>query len=318
MNFTSIIKEIGRGAKAARALPREQAQELFGEILNGTVPDMELGAILMALRIKGEAQEELAGFKAALDEQTRQVSVPEGPRCAILPTYSGARKEANLMPLLALILARRGIPVLIHGRHDDDSRSNTFKLLELLGIPPQTSLPEASAELASRKLACLRLDMLARGLDWLLAQRQRMGVRNSGHTLAKLLDPCRGRSVRVVPVTHPAYLDKLETLLREEAATALLMRGAEGEAYATPGRRPRLLGFQQGREEVLFEQQDFDDTLPETALCRPEDNARLIRDMLEGRLPTPQPLLDLAQAIETLARGGEKSNGRSPQKTWME
>ena len=146
MDFATIIKEIGRGAKGARAMSREQAQTLLTAILDGTVPDMELGAILMALRIKGETPEELAGFKAALDARTRQVAVPEGPRCVILPSYSGARKQANLMPLLALLLAQRGIPVLIHGRHDTDSRSNTFKLLEALDIPPQTSLPNASAE----------------------------------------------------------------------------------------------------------------------------------------------------------------------------
>lgn len=301
MDFATIIKEIGRGAKGARAMSREQAQTLLTAILDGTVPDMELGAILMALRIKGETPEELAGFKAALDARTRQVAVPEGPRCVILPSYSGARKQANLMPLLALLLAQRGIPVLIHGRHDTDSRSNTFKLLEALDIPPQTSLPNASAELVSRKVACLRLDMLARGLDWLLAQRQRLGVRNFGHTLAKLLDPCRDNSVRVVPVTHPAYLETLETVLCEENATALLMRGTEGEAYAAPRRRPRLLGFQQGIAQELFAAADFAGEDPSNGFCALDENLKLIRDMLEGRIAVPQALLDQAEAIESLA-----------------
>lgn len=302
MEFASIIKEIGRGAKGARSMNATQAQELFAALLDGLVPDMEVGAILLALRIKGETPEELAGFKAALDARTQQIEVPEGPRCVVLPAYNGARKQPNLMPLVALLLARQQIPVLIQGRHDFDTRVSPFKLLETLGVPTQSSLQEASAALASHHITSLRLDLLARGLDWLLSQRLRLGVRNCGHTLAKLLDPCRGRSVRVVPVTHPAFMEAMEALLAQEHATALLMRGTEGEAYAAPRRRPRLLGLSNGVAEVLFEQEDFAGEETREEGCELEANAALIRNMLSGHTPVPQPILDEVAALADLAR----------------
>lgn len=282
-------------------MTREQAEALFGAILDGNVPDMELGAILLALRIKGEASEELLGFKHALDVRTRQVDAPDGPRTVILPTYNGARKQANLMPLVALLLAREGIPVLIQGRHDFETRVSPFKLLDALDIHPQTSLASASLALAEHKLACLRLDMLARGLDWLLSLRLRLGVRNSGHTLAKLLDPCRGRSVRCVAVTHPAFMESLQAFLLEERARALLMRGTEGEPYAAPRRRPRMLGFLEGQSEVLFDQAEFEQAETDGEGCRVEDNAALIRRMLAGEVATPQAILDQVRALASLA-----------------
>jgi anthranilate phosphoribosyltransferase len=302
MEFATIIKEIGRGTKGARPMTRDQAETLFGAILDGTVPDMELGAILLTLRIKGETPDELLGFKRALDARTRQLDAPAGPRTVILPTYNGARKQANLMPLLALLLAREGIPTLIQGRHDFDSRVSPFKLLEALDIHPQTSLPAASIALAEQKIACLRLDLLARGLDWLLSLRPRLGVRNCGHTLAKLLDPCRGRSVRVVAVTHPAFMESLETVLIEERGCALLMRGTEGEAYAAPRRRPRLLGLVTGQREILFDQAEFEYAESEGEGCSVEDNAALIRQMLAGKTPIPQAILDQVSALADLAR----------------
>jgi len=302
MEFAPIIKEIGRGAKGARSMNATQAKELFAALLDGLVPDMEVGAILLALRIKGETPEELAGFKAALDERTRQIEVPAGPRCVVLPAYNGARKQPNLMPLVALLLARQKIPVLIQGRHDFDARVSPFKLLEALEVPTQTSLPEASATLASHSITSLRLDLLARGLDWLLSQRLRLGVRNCGHTLAKLLDPCRGRSVRVVPITHPAFMEAMEELLVAERATALLMRGTEGEAYAAPRRRPRLLGLIEGKSEVLFEQEEFAGEEIREESCELEANAALIRNMLGGQTPVPQPILDEVAALADLAR----------------
>jgi anthranilate phosphoribosyltransferase len=55
MNLPAMIKEIGRGAKGARSLTAEQAEALFGAMLDGEVPDLELGAIVIALRVKSES-----------------------------------------------------------------------------------------------------------------------------------------------------------------------------------------------------------------------------------------------------------------------
>lgn len=301
-SFAPIIKEIGRGTKGARSLSRDEARELFDAILTGEVPDMELGAILIALRVKGEDFAELEGFKAALDARCQHVTAPAGPRCVVLPTYNGARKQANLMPLVAQLLAREGIPVLIQGRHDFDSRVSPFELLEALDIHPAASVEDASTQLQTRKLACLKLDQLSPGLDRLLALRPRLGVRNSGHTLAKLLDPAPDHSVRVVAVTHPEYLERMEEFLIHERATAMLMRGTEGEAYASPRRRPRLLGFFNGEARELFAQQSMEAPVVEQDACSVAQNTSTLRAMLEDREPVPQAIRDQVTALVTLAR----------------
>lgn len=299
-SYAPLIKEIGRGAKGAHPLTREQAQWVFGRMLDAGVPPLELGAILLALRMKSESLDELLGFKAALDERTAQLARPPGAvRVVVLPTYNGARRQANLMPLLALLLARHGVPVLIQGRHDFDSRVSPFELLAQLGIEPAADLASAHRHLAERSLACLRLETLCPGLADLLALRPRLGLRNSGHTLAKLLDPCRGYSLRVVAVTHPEYLLRMDEVLQAEHATAMLLRGTEGEAYANPRRRPRLLGYRDGVQVLLAEAQEGGApplaSLPD--LPQAAANAALIVDMLAGRVPIPQPLIDQAAAL---------------------
>jgi len=74
MNYAPIIKEIGRGAKGARSLDRAQAALAFTGMLDGTAPELELGAILIALRIKSESLDELLGFKRAMDELGARIS----------------------------------------------------------------------------------------------------------------------------------------------------------------------------------------------------------------------------------------------------
>jgi len=292
MKYAATIKEIGRGPKGSRPLTEADAHALFADILERKVPDLELGAIVLSLRIKSESVEELLGFKRAMDEHTPQLRVPPGWRCVVLPSYNGARRQPNLMPLLALMLTRAGVPVLIQGRHDFDARTSPFDVLAALGVTPQADIEAASDALAGGQLACLKLDTLLPGLDDLLALRPRLGVRNSGHTMAKLLDPALGHSLRVVAVTHPEYLERMDAFLRGDGGAAMLMRGSEGEAYANPRRRPTMKLYDAGALVETIEAEaggappnaDVPDA-PEV-----DANAALIRDMLDGRVPVPAPL----------------------------
>lgn len=304
MSYAPFIKEIGRGPKGSRPLTVDQAESLFGDMMDGRVPDLELGAIILSMRIKAESVEELLGFQRALDARTNSVNVPAGPRLVVLPTYNGARRQANLMPLLALLLAREGIPVLIQGRHDFDSRVSPFALLAALGITPAASIAEAESRLADKHVACLPLEALAPGLEPLLALRPRLGVRNSSHTLAKLLEPAPGHSVRVVSVTHPEYLERMHAHLLAQGSVALLLRGTEGEAFANPRRRPQLEAFAMGEARIAYPAEEGGAPPVEGLPDNPEvaANAALIRAMLAGSIAIPQPLLDQLAALRELSR----------------
>lgn len=301
MDYTKQIKEIGRGAKGSRSLSRDDAQALFADMLDGKVPPLQLGAIVLAMRIKSESLDELLGFKAAIDARIAHVTAPAGPRTVVLPTYNGARRRPNLMPLLAMLLVREGIPVLIHGRFDFDTRADPFALLCALDLPMAESPAHAGELLAAQRIACIGVDKLLPGLDALLSLRPQLGVRNSGHSMTKMIDPMPGRSVRVVPVTHPEYLEKMTQFLRLDGGRSMLMRGTEGEAYANPARRPQIIGFVDGVESVLCEAEEGSAlTQPEPGI-EAEANACLIRDMLEGRSAVPAPLLAHLDACRQLA-----------------
>src|SRR5205085_8905693 len=101
------------------------------------------------------------------------------------------------------------------------------------------------------------------GLDRLLAARLRIGLRGSGHTLAKLIDPFGGRAVRVVPVTHPDYLARMRIFLAEAGTPAFLMRGSEGEPCAGPKRPLEVDFFGGGGHRVLQEDRPAEGPLPD-------------------------------------------------------
>ena len=305
MNYAALIRDLGRGARGARDLAREPAEQLFGAILDGQVPELELGALLIALRVKGESADEVAGFLAAMQARTAPLRAPQGPRTVLLPSFNGARKQANLMPLVARLLAREGVPVLIFGRHDFDSRISPFELLQVLGLPASPDRADVEQRLQTDRIAVLPLHALNPGLDALMALRPRLGLRNSGHSLAKLLDPFpAGRGVRVVAVTHPEYLDSMATALpalTTGGGRALLMRASEGEAYAHLRRKAHLIGFQDGAMAPLHPADTADLDWPLSPACEPAANAALIHAMLAGREAIPPRIAEQVAALQQLA-----------------
>ena len=293
MNFQQYIKEIGRGAEGARDLPQDDARQLYAAMLDGGVPDLELGAIILGLRVKGESLDEMLGFLAATDERTHHLDMPHGRvRPVVLPTYNGARKEANLTPLLALLLQRFGVPVLVHGLLEGFGRVTSALILRELGVMPLTSVTQAQAVLEEKGLAFLPLTALCPGIHNLLALRSRMGVRNSAHSLVKLINPFRGDAVLVAAATHPEFIELMRNLLLARGQRGLLLRGTEGEPFANPKRRPRLEYINDGGVETLFEaEHESLRALPNL----PDSNdalstAKWIRRVLDKQIPLPKPI----------------------------
>ena len=298
MSFSAYLKEIGRGERSSRDLGYDEARTLFGAMLDGGVPDLELGAIMQSLRFKTEALPELLGFHAALDARITQLKSPDPAlRPVVIPSYNGARRQANLMPLLVMLLKRLGVPVLVHGVLESEGRVAAAYVFRELGLLPQANSRHAQDALLREGVAFVPVGALSPGLSNLLALRSRLGVRNTAHTMAKLIDPFSADGaggLRMVSVTHPAYADKMRDFFAESSGAALLMRGTEGEAFANPKRRPQIEFFDSGRTEVLFEaEHGVIKSLPQLPEeCDARTTAQWIRATLDGEHPIPLPLIN--------------------------
>jgi anthranilate phosphoribosyltransferase len=300
------IKVIGRGRHAGD-LTRDDARTLFAAMLAGNVPELQLGAILIALRVKGESLDELAGFAVACEASYTHLGAPGGTVPVVIPAYNGARKLPNLVPLLALLLARDGIPVLVHGVMHERDRVTTCEILKELGIDAASSLSEAHRQLAASRMSFVPIGTLAPAIAALLALRRTLGVRNSAHTLVKMLQPVDGPAVRIVSVTHPEYLVRMREYFTRHDDAALLLRGAEGEAVAHPRREaaidwaynasvePWKEDAAAGRAESVLPSRDADAT------------ARWIESVLAGDEPVPAAI---AHQVECCRRAVEAIHAR--------
>ncbi len=312
MDYSKIIKEIGRGKNHARDLDQATAFQLYRAMLAGDVPALELGGILIALRIKGEAEAEMLGFYQAMQQQVMRLQRPQGrPMPVVLPSYNGARKQANLTPLLALLLAKVGLPVVVHGVLNDSTRVTSAEIFRELGLPWSEEPQHAQQRLNAGEPVFIPVSALSSPLDMQLDLRWKMGVRNSAHTLAKLATPFGDEEVlRIASVSHPEYVGRVASFFCQIGARGLLMHGTEGEAYANPQRCPQIHYIAGGEQQILLARSAQDVAAEVPAAKDAETTARWTERCLAGEVAVPEPIarqiaccLVATGEVETLAQG---------------
>lgn len=302
MSIAHYIKEIGRGSEGARSLTAEQAYDLMAQVLDGRVTDLEIGAFAIGMRVKGETVEELSGFLDAAHERCLPIAADKP--VVLLPSYNGARRLPNLTPLLALRLAQEGAQVLVHGPGHDPARVSTAEIFLDLGLPLARAAHEVQQAWDRHEPAFMRTDVLCPPLARLLDVRWVVGLRNSGHTIAKMLNPCRGaRALRVVNHTHPEFGELMAAFAQRDKADMLLLRGTEGEPVADPRRTPKLQVVLAGQPRADLSSAAQEGVLTELPVLPREHDAATtavyIQSVISGEKPVPAPL---QQQVDTVLR----------------
>lgn len=274
-------------------LSAEEAEKLFAAMLDQAVPDIQLGALLVALRLKGTTVADLRGYYSALERRTCRLQPSRDHVLpVVIPSYHGAHAHPNLMPLVALLLARLEVPVLVHCTLEAYGGVSSAAIFRELGVLPCSSLTEAQSELQRANLALVPLNALAPGLASLLSLRGVLGTRTCAHAVAKIIDPFAGLSLRLIPASRDADCATLREFVALSGTRALVMRATEGEAYADPHCRPTLELVTDGTVVSLFEAEH-------APVChnrnRPQGvdahaTASWIRRVLDGSTPLPPPL----------------------------
>ena len=304
MGIAAYIREIGRGREGARALTRDQANDLMGQVLDGGVTDLEVGAFCLAMRIKGETAEEMAGFLDAARARISPIAA-EAP-AVVIPSYNGARRLPVLTPLLACLLAREGLAVMVHGTPTESARIPSEAVFAALGIAATRTL----GRLQAGQVQFVPTEQMCPGLKRLLDVRRTVGLRNPAHSLVKLLQPVRPDALLISSYTHPEYARSMAATLQLTGTRALLLRGTEGEPVADARRQPQIDAFVNGIATTLVDAHSG----PITELpALPEDlsataTARYIDAVLKDQTPVPAPIAaQVRAALQALALDPTKS-----------
>jgi len=203
----------------------DEAHRAMGSVMDGEATQAQLAALLVALRMRGETVDELAGFATAMRDRVLRVIAPDG---AIDTCGTGGDKSGtiNISTAAALVAAAAGVPVAKHGNRAITSAAGSADVLEALGIRTDLGPDEAAEALRTYGFAFLFAPGYHPAMKHAGPTRGEIGVRTAFNFLGPLTNPA-GAKRQVVGVGDPAAAPKIaEVLHMLGAERAVVVHGA--------------------------------------------------------------------------------------------
>lgn len=218
-------------AEDGASLTREQAVHALNEILTGTVPDVEVAALLTVMATRGEQATELAGFVEVMRERAVPLPLTEEERAElvdIVGTGGGGPLTFNISSGAALVAAAAGAKVAKHGNRAVTSRCGAADVLEALGVPIDLS-PELAVEcLRETGFMFLYAPSYHPAMKALATLRKALGFRTIFNLCGPLTNPAGARN-QVIGVLAPSRVLLIgRTLVALGAKRAYVVHGTDG------------------------------------------------------------------------------------------
>ncbi len=266
MSLPSLHTTLKRLLEARETLSQPEARTAMQQILSGTVPDLQIAALLGALAARGERSEEIAGFAEAMRETVTPLPLTDAERSRLIDTCGtggDASGTFNISTAAALVAAAAGATVAKHGNRAVTSICGSADVLEALGVPIDLSPERAAACLRTHRFAFLAAPSFHPSVRAVVPVRRALSVRTVFNVLGPLANPA-GARCQVVGVYARSLVPVVaEALVRLGTDRALVVHGETDEAL-----RPGLDELSISGESLIAEVRAAE---VRTFTLRPED-----------------------------------------------
>jgi anthranilate phosphoribosyltransferase len=300
----SLLLRLMRGEDLERA----ESGALLDALLDGEATDAQIAAALVALAVKGETVDELAGMAAAM--RSRAVRIKSQHECFIdtAGTGSSYAKTFNVSTAAAFVIAGAGLPVAKHGSRAATSRSGSADVLGALGVGV-TAQPEVSERCLNEIGICFMFAPLYHGATARVASvRRELGVHTTFNLLGPLTNPA-GAPRQIIGVWHQALIEPLaRALVALGTEHAWVVHGSDGldevtlagETFVAEAHKGQVKTFEVSPEDFGLERAELSHLRGGDA----EANARTIRAVLQGSRRDEARELVVVNAAAALFVGG--------------
>ncbi|MEE8444855.1 MAG: anthranilate phosphoribosyltransferase, partial [Alphaproteobacteria bacterium] len=309
-DFKALLGKVADG----NALSEAEAERAFDIMMSGDATPSQMGAFLMALRVRGETVEEITGAVRTMRAKARHMTAPDGA-IDVVGTGGDASGTYNISTTTALVVAGAGVPVAKHGNRAASSKSGAADVLSELGV-------DIDAEFEKIEQAIREAN-----IGFMMAQRHHGAMRNVGPTRVEL----GTRTIFNIlgPLSNPANVKRLlvgcfARHLIEPMATVLgnlgaerawVVHGGDGlDELTTTG--PSFVAEYKDGAVSTFEVSPADAGLPK---AKPEDlkggapvdNAAALREVLAGKAGAYRDIVvfNAAASLVVAGKAGDLMEG---------
>jgi anthranilate phosphoribosyltransferase len=313
-----ILDALHRLANHGQSLSRSEARAVMSEVLSGSCTDAQIGALLVALHMKGETVEEIVGFAEAI----RAAATPLNLHANQVLDTSGTGRDAlvdtcgtggdtsgtfNISTATAFVVAGAGVRVAKHGNRSVTSKCGSADVMETLGVNINLPPERIAACLEQVGIAFLFAPAMHSAMKYVQPARRELRLRTVFNLLGPLTNPAHATS-QVVGVYSADLVEKLaEALSMLGLHRALVVHGSDGLDEITITGPTRIGEVREGQVHTYeVTPQEFglkSATLDEISGGDAETNARLIRGILGGEKSPRRDVVLLNAAAALVAAG---------------
>ncbi len=288
-----MLKPALKKVMAGQALSADEMHAAVMSLIQGQADMLQIAALLVALRMKGETADEIVGAARAVRTGLVPVRAPEGIVVDTCGTGGDGAGSFNISTAVACVVAAGGVTVAKHGNRAVSSRSGSADVLEALGVPLEGDVAFLEALLQKHGIAFLFAPHLNTAMRAAAPLRAALGVRTLFNVLGPLMNPAAATH-QLLGVFDPSLLQPMAYALKQLGTqAALVVHGYDGtDELSLCG--PSHVALLNGGEVHMHTW-----TPQEVGLnpCTPQDlaggdavfNARLMAQLLQGSL-MQQPL----------------------------
>lgn len=274
-------------AKAVEGeLPHADALRAFDVIMSGGATSAQIGAFLMALRMRSEAFDEIAAAAQVMREKMLRVSAPEGA-IDIVGTGGDGRKTLNISTAAAFIAAGAGVPVAKHGNRAVSSRSGAADALSLLGIDLNAAPETIERALREVKIGFMMAPNHHSAMRHVMPARREMGVRTIFNILGPLTNPASVKRQLSGSFSPHLLLPMAETLRGFGSERAWLVHGGDGTDEISISADTEVVALEEDGEIRRFSVTPEDAGIESHSFLKirggtPAENAAALEAVLKG------------------------------------
>jgi anthranilate phosphoribosyltransferase len=270
-------------------LDAELMHSVMLQIMEGQATDAQTGALLMGLRVKGETVDEITGAAQVMHEKVvpiRPSLSADEPLLDTCGTGGDGASTFNVSTTAAFVAAGAGVKVAKHGNRSVSSRSGSADVLEALGVSLDLPPEEAARAVEEAGIGFLFAPALHPAMKHAIGPRRELGIRTIFNVLGPLTNPA-GADCQVLGVYDPALVRPIAQVLgRLGTKKAWVVHGEGGLDEISPLGATAVAELNSGNvREFSVTPSDFGVetcSLEDISGKGPEDNARIILDILSG------------------------------------
>ena len=266
--FRDLLKKVGSGTHTSKHLSREESARATRMMLEQTATPAQIGAFMIAQRIKRPSIPELAGMLDCYDEMGGRLSVPASsnfPAMVLNTPYDGRQRHAPVTPITALMLAATGVPAVLHGGDRMPTKMGLplVDIWQMLGINWQPlTLTQAQQVFELSYVGFIYIPRHFPEAHRLVPYRDQIGKRPTLATVELMWSPCIGTQHVVSSFVHPPTEERtLETYQMRLTKEFTTVKGVEGSCDLACSRTAIVgignLGNEQPFERLLLHPRDY-------------------------------------------------------------